>query len=395
MARGGFAAAEPGQPGGVLRHLQRSGNTSMATHKSFRPARPEGRRSLLASLALGLGAGLVAWRGPAARSAAEAEAAAGAAGDERRGRNAGSPGHIPARGWKDILWRTWNETMQDRLVSVAAGVTFYLLLAIVPGIAAVVSVYGLVADPTTISGHLASLSGLLPGGAMDVIGEQVGRIAGQGRATLGTALATSLVLSLWSANAGMKALFDALNVAYDETETRGFVRLTLVSLGCTLAATAFLVLALSGLVAVPLVLDAIGLGGAADVLIRLARWPLLLVVVAVGLAALYRFGPSRDQPKWRWVTWGSGTAAVLWLAASGLFSWYAAHFGSYNETYGSLGAVVGFMTWMWISCVVVLLGAKLNAEMEHQTARDTTRGPESPLGTRGAAMADSVGRPAS
>ena len=282
----------------------------------------------------------------------------------------------------------------DRLVSVAAGVTFYLLLAIVPGIAAIVSIYGLFADPGTMQGHLNSLAGLLPGGAVDIVGEQIARIAGQGRATLGTAFVTSLVISLWSANAGTKALFDALNVAYDETEKRSFVRLTLVTLGCTLGAVLFLIVALAGVVVVPLVLNAVGLGPAVEMILRMARWPILLAIVGTGLAALYRYGPSRDQPRWRWVTWGSAFASLGWLVASLLFSWYAASFGSYNETYGSLGAVVGFMTWMWISCVVILLGAKLNAEMEHQTARDTTDGPAQPMGTRGAAMADTVGRPA-
>jgi membrane protein len=367
----------------------------MPSHRSFRPARQEPRRSLLGNLVLGLGAGLVAWRGEHRRAAAKTPGAPDhVADDQGRGRAAGRPEHIPARGWKDILWRTWKEMQEDRLVSVAAGVTFYLLLALVPGIAALVSIYGLFADPATIRDHLDSLSGILPGGAVDVVGEQIGRIAGQGQATLGTAFATSLVISLWSANAGTKALFDALNVAYDETEKRSFVRLTLISLGCTLAAIVFLMVALAGVVVVPVVLDALGLGTVADLIIRIARWPLLLLLVAVGLAALYRYGPSRDEPQWRWVSVGSAFASLGWLVASLLFSWYAANFGSYNQTYGSLGAIVGFMTWMWISCVVILLGAKLNAETEHQTARDTTKGPAQPLGTRGARMADTVGRPA-
>ncbi|WP_293856444.1 YihY/virulence factor BrkB family protein [uncultured Alsobacter sp.] len=367
----------------------------MPSHRSFRPARPEPRRSLLGNLVLGLGAGLVAWRGEHRRAAGPAQADGTSVAPDGRGRTAARPGQIPARGWQDILWRTWEEMQEDRLVSVAAGVTFYLLLALVPGIAALVSIYGLFADPATIRDHLNSLAGVLPGGAVDVVGEQIGRIAGQGRGTLGTAFVTSLLISLWSANAGTKALFDALNVAYDETEKRSFLRLTLVSLGCTLAAVAFLIVALAGVVVVPLVLDAVGLGTVAEAIIRVARWPLLLVIVAVALAALYRYGPSRDEPRWRWVSVGSAFAALGWLVASLLFSWYAANFGSYNQTYGSLGAVVGFMTWMWISCIVVLLGAELNAETEHQTERDTTDGPAKPLGARGARMADTVGKPAS
>lgn len=274
----------------------------------------------------------------------------------------------------------------------AAGVTFYLLLAIVPGLASIVSVYGLFADPATIQGHLNSLAGLLPGGAVEIIGEQVGRIADQGRSTLGTAFATSLMISLWSANARTKALFDALNVAYDETEKRSFVRLTLVTLGCTVAVILFLMIALAGFVVLPVLLNPVGLGPAADLIIRIARWPLLLVILAIGLAALYRYGPSRDERRWCRVTRGRAFAALGWFVASLLFSWHAADLGSYNETYGSLGAVVGFMTWMWISCVVILLGAKLNAEIEHQTARDTTEGPEKAMGTRGAQATDTAGR---
>jgi membrane protein len=151
----------------------------------------------------------------------------------------------------------------------------------------------------------------------------------------------------------------------------------------------FLLIALAAVIAVPVVLqhlpDVIGL------VIDIARWPLLLVLVAVALAFIFRYGPSRTEPRWRWVSWGSAFAAVAWLAASALFSWYAAKFGSFNKTYGSLGAVIGFMMWMWLSIIVVLVGAKLNAEIEHQTARESTAGPPKPLGRRGAKMADTVG----
>jgi membrane protein len=226
---------------------------------------------------------------------------------------------------------------------------------------------------------------------VDVIGEQVKRIASKGDTTLGFTFFTGLGIALWSANAGMKAMFDALNVAYGETEKRSFIRLNLMSLGFTLGAIAFLLVLIAAVVVLPIALKFVGLGDATETIISLARWPALFVCVIAGLAVLYRYGPSRADAKWRWVTVGSVLAAVVWMLTSMAFSWYVSNFGNYNETYGSLGAVVGFMTWIWLSTTIVLVGAELNAEMEHQTARDSTTGPEKPLGARGARMADDVG----
>ncbi len=314
-----------------------------------------------------------------------------AAKESERGRHADSPTEIPTPGWKDILWRTYEEFGNDRVMAVAAGVTFYALLALFPAIAALVSIYGLFADPSTIESHLSALSGFLPSGAMEIISEQVKRIASQGGGTLGFSFIIGLVVSLWSANAGMKAIIDALNIVYEEEEKRSFIALNVQSLTFTFGAILFVLLAIGGIVVVPIVLDFVGLGGTAETLLSLARWPVLLLVVLTGLAVIYRYGPSRDKAQWKWVTPGSLLAAVLWLAGSLLFSWYVANFGSYNETYGSLGAVIGFMTWIWISTIVVLLGAELNAEIEHQTAKDSTDGAHQPMGTRGATMADTLG----
>jgi membrane protein len=314
-----------------------------------------------------------------------------AAGEKGRGREADTPTQIPTLGWKDILWRTYEEFGQDRLMAVAAGVTYYALLAIFPAIAALVSIYGLFADPATIQDHLNALSGVLPSGAMDIIREQVVRIASKGSGTLGVSFLIGLVLSLWSANAGMKAMIDALNIVYDEEEKRSFLKLNLESLAFTLGAIVFILLALAGIVVLPVILGFVGLGSGVQWLLSLARWPILLACVVLGLSVLYRYGPSRDKAEWKWVTPGGLVAAVLWLVVSMLFSWYVANFGSYNETYGSLGAVIGFMTWIWISGIVVLVGAEINAEMEHQTTRDTTVGPDRPMGQRGATMADTVG----
>ena len=308
-----------------------------------------------------------------------------------RGREATSPTEIPARGWKDILWRVYEEMNKDRILAVAAGVTFYGLLALFPAIAALVAIYGLFADPTTIQDHLNLLSGVLPGGALEVISEQVKRITSKGSGTLGFAFFSGLAISLWSANAGMKAMFDALNVAYGEEEKRGFIALNLLSLAFTLGMILFVLVAIGAIVVVPILLNSIGLGTGTEWIISVARWPLLLGAVVLVLAILSRYGPSRDTAQWRWITPGSLVAAVVWIAASMLFSWYVTNFGNYNETYGSLGAVIGFMTWMWLSTTVVLVGAELNAEIEHQTVQDTTEGPERPLGARGARMADTVG----
>lgn len=216
-------------------------------------------------------------------------------------------------------------------------------------------------------------------------------MASKGNQTLGLTFAIGLAVSLWSANAAMKSLFDTLNIVYGEKEKRGFVKLNALSLSFTLAGIAFVLIALGAVVVLPVALNFVGLSNAADLLVRIARWPAMFVAVALALALIYRFGPSREAPRWRRITWGSAIATVLWLGASALFSWYAANFGKFNETYGSLGAAIGFMTWLWISAIVILLGAELDAEMEHQTARDTTTGSEKPMGARGARMADTVG----
>lgn len=311
--------------------------------------------------------------------------------DKDRGRLASRPSEIPARGWKDILLRVYGNISEHRILALAAGMTYYSLLAIFPALAALVAIYGLFSDPGSIAKHLDQVSGVLPGGAIDVAREQLTRVASKGNQTLGLTFGIGLAVSLWSANAAMKSLFDTLNIVYGEKEKRGVVRLNAASLSFTIAGIAFVLIALGAVVVLPVVLNFVGLSNAADLLVRIARWPAMFVAVALALALIYRFGPSREAPRWRWITWGSAIATILWLGASALFSWYAANFGKFNETYGSLGAAIGFMTWLWISAIVILLGAELDAEMEHQTARDTTTGSEKPMGARGARMADTVG----
>ncbi len=315
------------------------------------------------------------------------------AGLERgRGRNAVSPSHLNFEAWKDILWRVWAEFNEDRVTLIAAGATFYLLLALFPGLAAFVSIYGVVADPVTIADHIAFLGGFLPSGGVELIESQLESLTSQDPASLSFGFLFGLALALYSANNGIKTLFEAMNIAYDETEKRSFIKLNLISLLFTLGAIIIAILFIVAVGVVPAVLAFVGLGGVTEVLISLLRWPILFVAAAGAVSVLYRFGPSRERAKWRWVTWGAVVATGLWLLASILFSWYLSNFADYNATYGSLGAVIGFMMWTWISVSIILMGAELNSEMEHQTARDSTTGPEQPMGTRGATMADTLGK---
>jgi membrane protein len=311
--------------------------------------------------------------------------------EDGRGRSANTPSEIPQQGWKDILLRVYHGISEDRILLVAAGVTFYLLLSIFPGLAALFSIYGLFANPADIAGHLDTLANVAPGGALDVLREEMTRLASKGGTTLGIGFLLSLAVSLWTTNSGVSAIFDALNIVNEEQETRGTFKFYLTTLTFTLGSVIFILLTIAVVVLLPVVLNVIPLPGGTDLLLKIARWPLLFVLAAFALAVLYRYGPSRTRVRWRWVTWGSAFATIAWVAASVLFSWYVTNFGSYNKTYGSLGAIIGFMTWIWISIIVVLIGAKLDAEMEHQTARETTSGQPKPLGMRGARMADTVG----
>ena len=298
---------------------------------------------------------------------------------------------MPWAGWKDIFWRVYASVNDNRLLAVAAGVVFYSLLAIFPAVAAFVSLYGLIADASTIDAHLSLASGILPGGAVDILHEQITKLTAKSDAKLSLGFITGLAVALWSANAGMKAIIDALNVVYDEKEKRSFVKLNLVSLLFTFVAILSLMVALAAVVIAPIIFSMVGLSTLFSLAIAVLRWPLLLILATVALAAIYRYGPSRREARWQWLSVGSVAAAIGWLISSLLFSWYIANFGAYNATYGSLGAAVGMMMWMWISAIVILLGAELNAEIEHQTARDSTVGSEKPLGRRGAVMADTVG----
>ncbi len=306
------------------------------------------------------------------------------------GRDAATPTEIPARGWWAIAKRSAVKFNENELMSEAASVTFYALLSLVPAITALVSLYGLVSDPSSIGKQLDSLSGVVPSGGMEIISEQVKRLTQSSSSGLGIGLVIGLATALWSANAATKAMFSALNDVYGERETRSFIRLTGTSLAFTVGGIVTMILGLVIVVALPLLFKAIGLDMAFALVVRIARVPFMLLVLVAALALLFRYGPSRRPPQWRWVTWGGAAGAIGWVALSVGFSWYVTNFGSYNKTYGSLGAIIGFMTWIWLSTTVLLLGAQLNAEMETQTARDTTKGAPKPTGQRGAKSADTV-----
>jgi membrane protein len=308
-----------------------------------------------------------------------------------RGRHAAHPLQIPWTGWKDILWRTYAEMQSDRLLSIAGGVAFFILLSIFPAITALVSAYGRFFNAANITHNISLLHDVVPDNVLSIVQEQANRIASNSGRALNIGIVAGILVSLWSTMSGVKAMIDALNVIYEQKEARSFLKLNLVALAFTLAGFAVFLVAIAAVVVLPLILSSVGLGGLTEMLTRIVRWPALLIVLLFGLALLYRYGPDRRVARWQWVSVGSVFAAVTWIVVSYLFSWYLASFANYNATYGSLGAVVGLMIWLWISSVVVLLGAELNAEIEHQTARDSTVGDEKPLGARGAVMADTVG----
>jgi membrane protein len=308
-----------------------------------------------------------------------------------RGRFSKNPLRIPAAGWKDILWRTYQRTAEDRLLATAGGVVFFGLLAVFPAITALVSCYGLFADPSTIAANLRTLSLMLPEGSFQIVQDQIARVLDKGGPSLGATFLFGLGLAIWSANAGVKAVIDALNVAYEVRETRSFVQLNLLSLAFTIGGIAALLVMVGAVVVLPLALDHLGLEPESQLIVSLARWPLLFLILWVALGVLYRFGPNRRAPRWELLSPGTIVAALLWIVGSALLSWYLSNFANYSATYGSLGAAIGLMMWMWISAIIVLWGAELNSEIEHQTALDSTAGRPKPLGARGAVMADTLG----
>jgi membrane protein len=307
------------------------------------------------------------------------------------GREAERPSEIPPRGWFAILRRVMAEVKEDNVALLAAGVAFYAMLAIFPAIIALVTVYGMVADPAQVESQVGEFAKSLPSGADQLLTEQLRNVASAGRQSLSIGLAVSLLAVLWTASGGVQGLVKGLNVVYDERESRGFVKLRGLSLLLTLGAIVVAVIALALITVFPAVIDNLGLGRTGELAASIARWVVLALLVLAALAVLYRYAPDRANPRWRWVSWGAVVALVLWLLGSVGFSWYVDNFGKYNQTYGALAAVIILLLWLFLSAFAVLLGAEFDAEIERQTVRDTTTGPERPLGERGAEAADTVG----
>lgn len=309
--------------------------------------------------------------------------------DQVPGADADKPTEIPAKGWLQVLKRGWAEAKADQVPLLAAGVAFFSFLSLFPAMVALVLVYGLVADPATVSAQVGSLTASLPPGAGDLIKGQLQSLTSAPQKSLGFGLILAILIALWSASGGVGQLITAVNSAYDEEEKRGFVKKKLLALGMTLAAIVFMVIIISLIAVAPAVLDLVG-SGPIRWLLEAARWVLLVLLVAVALAVLYRFAPDRDAPKMRWVSTGAILATLLWVLASVGFTVYVSSFGSYAKTYGALAGVVVLLLWLWITCYAILLGAEINAESEEQTVSDTTKGPAEPIGQRGAVKADST-----
>lgn len=288
--------------------------------------------------------------------------------EDPRGRDAEAPTQLPPRGWLDVVKRTWSELTKDNMGLIAAGVAFYFLLSLAPALAAFVSIVGLVLEPAEVQPQVEALSGVIPQAGREVVHEQLQRLVSQPAAALGIGFAVSLGLALWSTMSATKSMITALNIAYDEEERRGFLRLNLAAFLLTFGAILFLGVSIALIAVAPAVLDRVGLDRSSRAAIDVLRWPALALLVLGGLAALYARAPSRELSTWRWVSPGSLVATGLWLTASGLFSLYVSKWGSYNETYGTLAAVVILMLWLYLTAYIVLFGAELNAEHERLSA---------------------------
>ena len=308
----------------------------------------------------------------------------------RLGRLARRPMDIPWSGWKRVIQRTAREVITDRISLCAAGCAFYATLALFPAISMLVSIYGLAFDPQTVGPQLAVLRDLLPPSAYQLISDRVQMLVSKPPGTLTFSLLLSIMIALWSSATGTKSILGALNLAYEERETRSFLKFQMTALGMTLGGILAAVIGLASLVLLPVLIAFFGISTYAAVIARVGSLVALVVFVLAALSLLYRYGPSRRSAGWHWITPGSAVATLLWLLASALFSYYVGHLASYDSTYGPLGAVVGVMMWFYVSALVVLVGAELNAELELQTLHDTTDGVERPIGARGAYVADHV-----
>src|SRR4051794_35021516 len=306
------------------------------------------------------------------------------------GVHAEKPTQIPLRGWKQILKRAWAENKADNMPIIGGGVAFFSFLALFPALIALISLYGLVASPETVATQVEDLSSQLPREASNLITTQLKSIVDNSGSALSISLVVSILAAIWSASGGIGNLMTAVNIAYDEVETRKFVKLKLTSLALTLGGILFVIIAFALLAVVPVVIGALPLGVVGTILAQILRWVLLLAIFAGSLAVVYRVAPDRDAPRLRWVSLGAVIVTVLWAVVSLGFALYVNKFGSYDKTYGTIAGVIVLMLWLYLTCYLVLLGAEINSEAEHQTAHDTTTGEPQPMGTRDAKVADTL-----
>ena len=309
---------------------------------------------------------------------------------DKRGHNAEKPKQIPKKGWKDVASRVKDQLTKDHVFLLSAGIAFYFFLAIFPAIAAALSIYGLIMEPAQVEQQMGQVANILPEQAHQMISNILERQSEKPESTLGWSLVLSILISLWSANKGTKAVFEGVNITYNEIDERGFFKLTAVTLLFTIGGIIIGFIAITMVVAFPALIDKIGLPSTLETIIQLLRWPILALIVMFALAAVYKVAPYRKSPEFKWISWGAIIATVFWLAGSLLFNLYVKNFSSFDETYGSFAAIIILMLWFFLTAFIILLGAEINSEMEHQTSRDTTTGEDKPTGKRGGYHADHV-----
>lgn len=314
--------------------------------------------------------------------------------DNSRGRLAKSPTEIPATGWKDILMRVKTDLKDDHISMVSAAMSYYALFALVPAISAIVLMYAWISDPAEISQHIAKAANVIPAELQEILNTQLGGLASKASSSLGLGAIFSLLLALWGASKVSKSIMEAMNIIYEEEDERGFFKKSFMALTITFLAIVLSILAMGVIVVIPAITNLFNFGPVIEIGMTAASWVVLLGLFSFFLSFAYRFGPDRRRAKWKWVSSGAIIAAVLWAIVSALFSWYAKEFGNFNKAYGSLGAMIVLMTWFYLSSFVILLGGEINAELEHQTKKDSTTGEEKPIGRRGAQMADTIGESA-
>lgn len=310
---------------------------------------------------------------------------------ELRGRSARSPREIPKAGWKDILIRVKKNIKTDRLTLLSAAMAYFALFSLVPALSSLVLIYAWVSDPQDIATHLSSMTHLIPSELQQVLTSTLGNLATTASSSLGVGAILSLLISLWAASKISKSVIEAMNIIYNEEDHRGFFRLSSLALGLTLLGIVLSILALAVIIGIPTITNIFDLPNIIEMSVTIGSWVLLLAIFSFFLSVIYRYGPDRHNAKWRWVSMGSIVAAILWAITSLLFSWYAKEFGNFNKTYGSLASIIVLMTWFYLTSFVILLGGEINAELEHQTKRDSTTGKEKPMGQRRATMADTLG----